>query len=785
MGLYDGDDCSADLAAKFGIPVALVIDVRAMAQTAAAIAVGLRNYRDDFDMVGVIANKCGSKYHGQLVRDALPDDLPLWAALKRDESIPSEQKEDWIESRLESGADLLEEAGILPFVDTLKPVPFMSQQIPAVCPDALLGKTIAIARDDAFSFTYTANITLLQDMGAKICYFSPIRDDSIPTEATAVWLPGGYPELHAKALSENTSMISSLKQFHDDGKPILAECGGEAEPPAATASDRTANATAASNVMSSLAGLGSTSSEDEKQKEKDVVGGTSLLKESSSASLPSRQQQQPKQQNTAWIPATSSNDSSAVIHSSGANGAAIKAASKPAATISNLSKSQPLRPSPSKPQQSAKAKAPATVGTADGKKKKKEKDDKKKTSKKKSSVDGKKGKDKVKKKKEKVKSSLESKTKNLAKKLPTSATSSTPASSTGYSAQQAAVNDMMRRALEEDQYSALGSVDYNPRLGVGKPILNRNTLLVAMKRHMRMEAMNTLSNFDGKSFLEDAEEYVERGGKASSSFVVNKAPTVLPDNNDDEELDVNGRRIGKRRKKKKQNRRGGGGNAFMSTPDASIGGQGVGSGGMDDDDGVGGGGVDSSGFDEDSLMAEDAEISIFGQTAGSSNATWVECDRCKKWRRLRGVVDARKLPSKWYCSMNKNDPERARCSAPEEEYDAATTPESAMDQRTRKHLRLWVRRLHGNEAYENRQRKKRSGTANAKEPYEWIRCCNPSCGKWRMLLRSMDASTIMDQCKDGEWYCVMNTWDEKAASCGAAQENLPALGCPPWVMRDH
>jgi len=239
-------------------------------------------------------------------------------------------------------------------------------------------------------------------------------------------------------------------------KPTTAE----AEPPAATASDRTAaNATAASNVMSSLAGLGSTSSEDEKQKEKDVIGGTSLLKESSSASLPSRQQLQPNQQNTAMdvdtkavinsvaaAPATASNDSSAVIQSSGANGgdamqvdnkpasapsaaapsAAIKAASKPAATISNLPKSQPLRPSPSKPQQSAKAKArgiistleasadsafaskpaalpsAATVGTADSKKKKKEKDDKKKTSKKKSSVDGKKGKDKVKKKKVRV-----------------------------------------------------------------------------------------------------------------------------------------------------------------------------------------------------------------------------------------------------------------------------------------------------------------------------------------------------------------------------------------------
>ncbi len=201
----------------------------------------------------------------------------------------------------------------------------------------------------------------------------------------------------------------------------------------------------------------------------------------------------------------------------------------------------------------------------------------------------------------------------------------------------------MRRALEEDQYSALGSVvdtdssddeDYNPRRGVGKPILNRNTLLVAMKRHMRMEAMNTLSNFDGKSFLEDAEEYVQRGGKASSSFVVNKSPAVLSDNNDDEELDVNGRRIGKRRKKKKQNRRGGGGNALMSTPDAGFGGQGAGSAGMDDDDGAGGGGGHSRAFDEDSSTAEDAEISIFGQTAGSSNATWVECDRCKKVRTI-------------------------------------------------------------------------------------------------------------------------------------------------------
>ena len=121
---------------------------------------------------------------------------------------------------------------------------------------------------------------------------------------------------------------------------------------------------------------------------------------------------------------------------------------------------------------------------------------------------------------------------------------------------------------------------------------------------------------------------------------------------------------------------------------------------------------------------------------------------------------------------------------------SSTTPESAVDQRTRKHLRVWVRRLHCNEAYENRQRssKKRAAAAlqsmTAKEPYEWIRCCNPACGKWRMLLRSMDVSSVIEKCNGGEWYCVMNTWDEKAASCGAAQENLPSVGCPPWVLVD-
>ena len=239
MGLFDGTPSSADLAAKFGIPVVLIMDVRAMAQTAAAIAVGLKTYRNDFDMIGMIANKCGSTYHGRLVKEALPEDLPMWAALKREGSVelperhlglvqPSEDGHQGglMEERVEAGADLLEASGIFAFISQSKHVSFQSQHIEPPPSTALEGVTIAIAKDSAFSFTYAANISLLQDMGASILYFSPIHDTTIPLEANALWLPGGYPELHAKALSQNTQMLASLHQFHKNNYPILAECGG-------------------------------------------------------------------------------------------------------------------------------------------------------------------------------------------------------------------------------------------------------------------------------------------------------------------------------------------------------------------------------------------------------------------------------------------------------------------------------------------------------------------------------------------------------------------------------
>ncbi|CAB9514488.1 CW-type zinc finger protein 4 [Seminavis robusta] len=331
---------------------------------------------------------------------------------------------------------------------------------------------------------------------------------------------------------------------------------------------------------------------------------------------------------------------------------------------------------------------------------------------------------------------------------------------------QKTVNEQMRRVLEEDQYSATGSIvdtdsEHEDNLTYrGETVrMDRSALMGAMRKHLWMERLHSSSSGNNT--------------------------VVTPKPGDDEEENDN-RRGRKKKKKGKRKETPPGDNDHSRTveeapvetsrtADAIVNPTSM--------------GVTATEDVTDEFDDRDGG-SIFGQTTGSSNATWVECDKCKKWRRLRGVVDEKKLPSRWYCSMNKNDPERARCSAPEEEYETPPTPESAADARTRKHLRVWVRRLQCHEAYESRQptwtRGRKKATSTSKEPYEWVRCCNQSCGKWRAILRIMDAkSGVIDGTRDGEWYCVMNTWDEKMASCAAPQENLPAIGCPGWVHQDE
>jgi cobyrinic acid a,c-diamide synthase len=234
MGLFDGEPSSADLAARFNIPIAIVMDVKGMAQTAAAIAVGLANFRDDVEFAGLIANNCGSDRHRQLIADELPETLPLLASLPRSEQVALPERHlglvqahevaAELETRFEAGANWLQQAGFADFIDKVSVIEFHSAEVPAV-KKLLKGVKIGIAKDEAFTFIYEANIRLLEAMGAELIYFSPLHDQSL-AQVDALWLPGGYPELHAEGLAKNTNMQKQIKQFFSQDKPVLAECGG-------------------------------------------------------------------------------------------------------------------------------------------------------------------------------------------------------------------------------------------------------------------------------------------------------------------------------------------------------------------------------------------------------------------------------------------------------------------------------------------------------------------------------------------------------------------------------
>ncbi|MGP6156747.1 MAG: cobyrinate a,c-diamide synthase [Vulcanimicrobiaceae bacterium] len=230
MGLHDGTPSSADLARRFGLPLLVVIDASAMAQTFGAIVHGLTEYVPGLTCAGALANRVESDGHAELLRQSLPAGTKWFghvspnaeAALpERHLGLVQASEVPDLLARLDRLADALAatDADSLP-----PPVAFREERVPAP-PPLLRGKTIAVARDLAFAFTYQANLDCLEDLGARIRYFSPLVDPDIPA-ADAVWLPGGYPELHAAELSANRSMLASLRRHVGVGKPMLAECGG-------------------------------------------------------------------------------------------------------------------------------------------------------------------------------------------------------------------------------------------------------------------------------------------------------------------------------------------------------------------------------------------------------------------------------------------------------------------------------------------------------------------------------------------------------------------------------
>ncbi len=246
MGLFDGSPSAADLAQRFGVPVLAVVDASAMAGTFGALAFGLRHYRAGLPWAGVLANRVGTERHAGMLRDGLQDDSDWMGALMRvapgdiatKASAPllperhlglvvAHELHDALE-RLDAAADALAATplGQMTLDDLQRwAVDFPAPASATPVPPLLAGRTVAVGRDAAFCFIYAANLQCLEQMGARVEFFSPLHDAALPA-CDAVWLPGGYPELHAGTIAANTAMQASLGAHVGAGKPLWAECGG-------------------------------------------------------------------------------------------------------------------------------------------------------------------------------------------------------------------------------------------------------------------------------------------------------------------------------------------------------------------------------------------------------------------------------------------------------------------------------------------------------------------------------------------------------------------------------
>lgn len=237
MGLFDGSPSAADLAERFGLPVLAVIDAQAMAGTFGALAYGLQNFRPALPWAGVLANRVAGERHAGMLKEALREPAQWLGSLPRGAGFELPERHLGLvaahelgdaTARLDAAADamaatpigqrLLSEWPQVRFEATVAEPPVRIDPL-------LLGRTIAVARDAAFAFIYPANLDVLAALGARVVFFSPLAGDALPA-CDAIWLPGGYPELHAKALSASDSLRASLAAHAAAGKPVWAECGG-------------------------------------------------------------------------------------------------------------------------------------------------------------------------------------------------------------------------------------------------------------------------------------------------------------------------------------------------------------------------------------------------------------------------------------------------------------------------------------------------------------------------------------------------------------------------------
>ncbi|BHH83700.1 cobyrinate a,c-diamide synthase [Desulforhopalus sp. 52FAK] len=238
MGMFDGGiSSSGELSRTLGIANILVLDVRSMADSAAAIVKGFETYKEGADIKGVILNNVASERHLQLVTDAikknckaeilgyLPRNLEFsipsrhLGLLTGDEAPISYKNIAVLAQTIQHHIDL---DRLMELCSTFAPI--QNKTKTAVEPKEPC--RIAVARDKAFCFYYEDNFDIFKEHGAELVFFSPLTDKKLPENINGIYLGGGYPELYAMELSENSSMLENVRTWIENDGAVYAECGG-------------------------------------------------------------------------------------------------------------------------------------------------------------------------------------------------------------------------------------------------------------------------------------------------------------------------------------------------------------------------------------------------------------------------------------------------------------------------------------------------------------------------------------------------------------------------------
>lgn len=241
MGLFDGAQGStAQVAKTLLAPVILVIDGRGMAESAAAMVRGYRDFQPDLDLAGVIINNVSGESHYEILKEAieLQTGVKAFGYLPKHPGIelPSRhlglvpsveipELEDKLKRLKDLVAKTMDMEGLLHLANSWeKPLPASSFSIEPLGPPNSI--PVAVAWDQAFNFYYWDNLDLLEELGARNEYFSPLADQKLPTGAGALLLGGGFPEIFASDLEANSTIRGRIREALSAGMPYTAECGG-------------------------------------------------------------------------------------------------------------------------------------------------------------------------------------------------------------------------------------------------------------------------------------------------------------------------------------------------------------------------------------------------------------------------------------------------------------------------------------------------------------------------------------------------------------------------------